>query len=392
MNEKCGTLYVAARSTVSNTSRRAAVQTGTITEGDVQKALASVEDPELHRPITDLNMVRGVVVHPDRVHISIALTVPGCPLKAKINSDVESAIKSLGAQQVFVEFTSMNDEERATLREQLHGGSISSMSDVFSRSRVIAISSGKGGVGKSSVSTNLAIALSRRGKKTVIIDADVYGFSIPRMIGIDRKPVIIDKLIVPPEAHGVAVISIGFFAAENNPVIWRGPMLHKALTQFVTDVYWDEPDIVVVDMPPGTGDVSLTMAQFLPATEVVVVTTPQPVAQRVAQRAAYMARKVNLTVSGVIENMSWFTGRDGFRYDIFGSGGGELLAQELGVPLLGQIPLVPALREGGDRGAPIVAAEPESEAALAIENVVDNLVKMAPSKIQLPVLNVRSGD
>jgi ATP-binding protein involved in chromosome partitioning len=262
------------------------------------------------------------------------------------------------------------------------------MSEFFASSRVIAVSSGKGGVGKSSVSTNLAVALANRGKHAALIDADVYGFSIPRMIGIDRKPVIIDRMIVPPEAHGVAVISIGFFASENNPVIWRGPMLHKALTQFVTDVYWDEPEVVIVDMPPGTGDVSLTMAQFLPATEVVVVTTPQPAAQRVAQRAAYMARKVNLTVSGVIENMSWFTGRDGYRYDLFGSGGGQLLAQELGVPLLGQIPLVPALREGGDAGSPIVAAEPGSEAADAIEAVASNLLEMAPRRISLPVLNI----
>jgi ATP-binding protein involved in chromosome partitioning len=383
-------LTTGSGSDISNTSAgEDIVQTGAITEADVHDALASVEDPELHRPITELNMVRGIVVRPDQVHVSIALTVPGCPLKAKINADVTSAIKTLGTEQVFVDFTTMNDEERASLREHLHGGTVTSMGDVFAKSRVIAVSSGKGGVGKSSVSTNLAIALARRGKRTVIIDADVYGFSIPRMLGIDRKPVIIDRMIVPPEAHEVAVISIGFFAAENSPVIWRGPMLHKALTQFVTDVYWDNPDVVIIDMPPGTGDVSLTMAQFLPATEVVVVTTPQPVAQRVAQRAAYMARKVNLTVSGVIENMSWFTGRDGYRYDIFGSGGGELLAKELDVPLLGQIPLVPALREGGDRGVPIVVAEPESEAAQAIEGVVGNLLKIGPSRIQLPVLNVR---
>jgi ATP-binding protein involved in chromosome partitioning len=262
------------------------------------------------------------------------------------------------------------------------------MGDVFTSSRVIAVASGKGGVGKSSVSTNLAVALALRGRRTAIIDADVYGFSIPRMIGIDRKPVIIDRMIVPPEAHGVAVMSIGFFAAENNPVIWRGPMLHKALTQFVTDVYWGEPDVVIIDMPPGTGDVSLTMAQFLPATEVVVVTTPQPAAQRVAQRAAYMARKVNLTVSGVIENMSWFTGHDGFRYDIFGSGGGELLAKELDVPLLGQIPLVPALREGSDAGAPILVTDPDSEAAHTIDALAGKLLEMGVRRIRLPVLNI----
>src|ERR687892_2713394 len=362
--------------------------TAGIGEADVHQALSAVEDPELHRPITELNMVRGVVVGSDQVRVSIALTVEGCPLKARIHEDVTSAVRSLGAERVTVDFTTMTDEQRAALRQHLHGDRPSTMSEFFASSRVVAVASGKGGVGKSSVSTNLAVALANRGKHTALIDADVYGFSIPRMIGIDRKPVIIDRMIVPPEAHGVAVISIGFFASENNPVIWRGPMLHKALTQFVTDVYWDEPEVVIVDMPPGTGDVSLTMAQFLPATEVIVVTTPQPAAQRVAQRAAYMARKVNLTVSGVIENMSWFTGRDGYRYDLFGSGGGQLLAQELGVPLLGQIPLVPALREGGDAGSPIVAAEPGSEAADAIEAVASNLLEMAPRRISLPVLNI----
>lgn len=359
-----------------------------VTEADVQEVLSRVEDPELHRPITDLDMVRGVVVRPDQIHVSIALTVPGCPLKAKIHTDVTDAVRSLGIESVFVDFTTMDDEERVALRRKLHGEAPSSITDVFASSRVIAVASGKGGVGKSSVSTNLAIALARRGQRTAIIDADVYGFSIPRMIGIDRKPVIIDRMIVPPEAHGVAVISIGFFATESNPVIWRGPMLHKALTQFVTDVYWGKPDTVIIDMPPGTGDVSLTMAQFLPATEVVVVTTPQPAAQRVAQRAAYMARKVNLNVSGVVENMSWFTGRDGFRYDIFGSGGGQLLAQELGVPLLGQIPLVPALREGSDVGAPILVTQPDSEASRTIDAIAGRLLEMGVRRVRLPVVNI----
>src|ERR671914_51190 len=333
-------------------------------------------------------MVRGIVVGPDRVHVSVALTVEGCPRNARIHEDVTSAVKSLDVEQVHVDFTTMTDDQRAVLRKQLHGDGAESMSEFFASSRVIAISSGKGGVGKSSVSTNLALALARRGKRTEIIDADVYGFSIPRMIGIERKPVIIDRMIVPPEAHGVSVISIGFFARENNPVIWRGPMLHKALTQFVTDVYWDDPDVVIVDMPPGTGDVSLTMAQFLPATEVVVVTTPQPAAQRVAQRAAYMARKVNLAVTGVIENMSWFTGNDGVRYQLFGEGGGELLAKELGVPLLGQIPLAPVLREGSDYGNPIVVSQPESEVARAIDGVAGELAGMGVRRIRLPVLNL----
>jgi ATP-binding protein involved in chromosome partitioning len=337
-------------------------------------------------------MVRGIVVRGGRVHVSIALTVEGCPLKATIQRDVAGAVRALGAEEVLVEFTSMTDEERAALRRRLHGDGAVSTSEVFASSRVVAIASGKGGVGKSSLSTNLAIALARAGLRVAIIDADVYGFSVPRMLGVDRKPVIIDRMIVPPEAHGVAVISIGFFASENSPVIWRGPMLHKALTQFVTDVYWGQPDVVLIDMPPGTGDVSLTMAQFLPATEVVVVTTPQPAAQRVAQRAAYMARKVRLSVTGVIENMSWFTGNDGFRHEIFGAGGGELLAKELGVPLLGQVPLVPELREGGDRGAPIVAARPDSEAATAIDAIAARLHQLRPRRMNLPVLNVMRGD
>jgi ATP-binding protein involved in chromosome partitioning len=361
-----------------------------ITEADVRSALAAVEDPELHRPITELDMVRGVLVRGDEVRVSIALTVPGCPLKAEIHADVAKTITSLGAGRVLVDFTAMTDEERSALRQRLHGGAPSSVGEVFSSARIIAIASGKGGVGKSSVSTNLAVALARRGKRTAIIDADVYGFSVPRMIGIDRKPVIIDRMIVPPEAHRVAVISIGFFAAESNPVIWRGPMLHKALTQFVTDVYWNKREIVIIDMPPGTGDVSLTMAQFLPATEVVVVTTPQPAAQRVAQRAAYMARKVNLRVSGVIENMSWFTGNDGVRYEIFGAGGGHLLAQELDVPLLGQIPLLAALREGGDAGDPIVAADPDSEAARAIDAIAGRILATGSRRIELPVLNLQA--
>lgn len=363
----------------------------TIAEAQVWEALAAVQDPELHRPITELEMVRAVIVNGPQVRLSIALTVPGCPLKATIQKDVTEAIRALGIDDVRVDFTVMTDEQRTALRERLGGGA-NSVTDVFGRSRVIAVSSGKGGVGKSSLSANLAVTLARRGKRTALIDADVYGFSIPRMLGIERKPVIIDRMIVPPEANGVTVMSIGFFAGENEPVVWRGPMLHKALTQFVTDVYWDDPDVVIVDMPPGTGDVALTMAQFLPATEVVVVTTPQPAAQRVAQRAAYMARKVNLTVTGVIENMSWFTGRDGFRYDIFGDGGGELLAKELEVPLLGRIPLVPELREGGDTGIPIVVSDPDSEASRAIDAVASSLLQMGVTRIRLPILNTASGN
>jgi ATP-binding protein involved in chromosome partitioning len=224
---------------------------------------------------------------------------------------------------------------------------------------VLLIASGKGGVGKSSVSTNLAVALAARGKSVALVDADVWGFSIPRMLGISHPPQVIDSMLVPPEAHGVRCISMGFFAGEDQAVIWRGPMLHKALEQFLTDVFWDEPDYLLVDLPPGTGDISISIAQFLPRAEVFVVTTPQPAAQRVAQRAAAMAEKVNLQVRGVIENMAWFTGDDGKRYEIFGAGGGQELADKLDVPLVGQVPLLADLREGSDNGRPVAAIDPE---------------------------------
>jgi ATP-binding protein involved in chromosome partitioning len=248
--------------------------------------------------------------------------------------------------------------------------------------RVIAVASGKGGVGKSSVTANLAVALAKAGKQVAAVDADVWGFSLPRMLGVEGEPEIVDDMVEPPVAYGVRLISMGFFAREDQPVIWRGPMLHKALEQFLTDVRWGEPEFLVVDMPPGTGDVSISMAQFLPRAEVIVVTTPQAAAQKVAQRAAYMSRKVNLSVVGVIENMSWFRGDDGKAYEIFGSGGGEELAADLGVPLLGQVPLVPELREGGDTGQPIVVADPRSEAAQAFTAIADRvIVELAPRKI-----------
>ena len=256
---------------------------------------------------------------------------------------------------------------------------------------MLLIASGKGGVGKSSLTANLAIALAQDGKKVAVIDADVWGFSIPRMLGVDRAPVVIDEMLVPPEAHGVRCISMGFFVEEDQPVIWRGPMLHKALEQFLTDVFWDDPDYLLVDLPPGTGDIALSLAQFLPRSELYVVTTPQPAAQRVAQRVAFMGEKVNLQVRGVIENMSWFTGDDGKRYDLFGSGGGADLAERLEVPLLGQVPLVQALREGSDSGRPIVAVDPQSEAAEAIRAVARQIdVELAPTRRYNPGLKLLS--
>jgi len=255
------------------------------------------------------------------------------------------------------------------------------MAEPGSKTRVLLIASGKGGVGKSSVTTNLAVALANRDHKVSIIDADVWGFSIPRMLGIDRPPVVIDTMLIPPEAHGVSVISMGFFAEEDQAVIWRGPMLHKALEQFLTDVFWDEPDYLLIDLPPGTGDISISMAGFLPRSEVYVVTTPQPVAQKVAQRAATMADKVNLEVRGVIENMSWFTGDDGKRYELFGAGGGQELAEQCNVPLLGKIPLTPKLRDGADYGRPIVVTDPDSEASKVFASMAETIdVELAPKR------------
>ena len=258
-----------------------------------------------------------------------------------------------------------------------------------SRTRILAIASGKGGVGKSSVTTNLSIALAQRGKRVAVVDADVYGFSLPRMLGVDHPPDLIDDVLVPPAAHGVTAISMGFFTREDEAIVWRGPMLHKALEQFLTDVHWADPDYLVIDLPPGTGDVSLSISQFLPRAEFVIVTTPQLAAQKVAQRAGAMAEKVNLDVVGVIENMSWFTGDDGKRYELFGAGGGEHLAHKLGVPLLGQIPLVPALREGGDTGAPIIVAAPDDEASQVFRAIAEQLdTELAPTKISHPELKI----
>ncbi|MEA2844117.1 MAG: ATP-binding protein involved in chromosome partitioning [Actinomycetota bacterium] len=372
------------------------------TEAAVLDALRPVQDPELHRSIVDLDMVRGIDVDGGRVAVTVALTVAGCPLRAEITSRVTNAVSAVdGVEHVDVELTVMTDEERTALRERLqpagrgeggaHGAASASVipfADPSSKTRVLGMSSGKGGVGKSSVTVNLAVALSRLGHEVGILDADVYGFSVPKMLGIDQEPVVIDGMIVPPVAAGLKVISTGFFVDDDQAVIWRGPMLHKALEQFLTDVLWGEPDFLLVDMPPGTGDVALSISQFLPRSEIVVVTTPQPAAQRVAQRSAIMARKVNLPVAGVVENMSWFTGDDGRRYEIFGSGGGQMLADELGVPLLGQIPLVTALREGGDVGAPITLTDPTSEAAQAFEALAKRIEAKGPSRVYRPELKI----
>ena len=370
-----------------------------VSEAQVLEALRPVQDPELHRSIVDLDMVRRIEIDGSQVAVTVALTIAGCPLRAEITNRVTAAVTALDGVDGFdLDFTVMTDDERAALRTKLHGdpaatagsqqahghaeGRVIPFADPGSKTRVLLIASGKGGVGKSSVTTNLSVALAQRGKDVAVIDADVWGFSIPRMLGVQHAPTVIDQMLVPPESHGVRCISMGIFAAEDQPVIWRGPMLHKALEQFLTDVFWDDPDFLVIDLPPGTGDISLSLSQFLPRAEVYVVTTPQPAAQRVAQRAAFMSQKVNLEVKGVIENMSWFTGDDGKRYELFGAGGGADLAQRLEVPLLGQVPLVPALRIGSDSGAPIVAVEPDGEAAGVFAQIAETIdVELAPKRI-----------
>jgi ATP-binding protein involved in chromosome partitioning len=384
------------------------------TQTQVLDALRPVQDPELGRSIVDLDMVRDIRVDDGRVAVTVALTVAGCPLRAEITDRVTRAVQPLdGVRDVDVELTVMTDEQRAALRDRMqgdrvHGGGAHAgpqgqgqahgqahgpsaaipFADPSSGTRVIGLSSGKGGVGKSSVTVNLAIALSRLGHEVAVLDADVYGFSVPKMLGIAQEPVVIDGMIVPPVGHGVKVVSTGFFVGDDQPVIWRGPMLHKALEQFLTDVLWGEPDYLLVDMPPGTGDVALSLSQFMPRTEVFVVTTPQAAAQRVAQRSALMARKVNLPVRGVVENMSWFTGDDGKRYPIFGEGGGKALAESLGVPLVAQIPLVLALREGGDVGAPVTVVDPASEASAAFAGLAERVAAMGPSRVYRPELRI----
>ena len=362
--------------------------------------LRPVEDPELHRSIVDLGMVRDVVVgRKGDVSLTVVLTVAGCPLRNEIQNRVNSALTTHpDVSSVKLEFGVMNDAERENVRRMLHGDAASTagstqahghaegrmipFSQPGSKTRPLLISSGKGGVGKSSVTTNLAVALAARGHSVGIVDADIYGYSIPRMLGADRDPIVIDQMLVPPESYGVRCISIGYFVPDGQAVIWRGPMLHKALEQFLTDVFWDDPDFLLVDMPPGTGDIALSLSQYLPRGEVYVVTTPQPAAQKVARLSAAMAAKVNLPVRGVIENMSWFTGDDGKRYEIFGSGGGQELANELDVPLLARIPLVPTLREGGDDGRPIAAVDPDSEAGRAFHALAAEVATtLRPKKI-----------
>jgi len=378
----------------------------TATPDQILEALRPVEDPELHRSIVDLGMVRSIEVQGGTAAILVALTIAGCPLRNEIQRRVSDAVTVLdGIDAVALDFTVMTDDERAELRTRLHGdpaGSAGShqghghaegrsipFAQPGSRTRVLLISSGKGGVGKSSVTTNLAVALAAAGHSVGVVDADIYGYSIPRMLGTDREPTVIDQMLIPPERWGVRCISIGYFVPAGQAVVWRGPMLHKALEQFLTDVYWDEPDYLLVDMPPGTGDIAISLSQYLPRGEVFIVTTPQPAAQEVAKLSAAMAAKVNLEVRGVIENMSWFIGDDAKRYELFGAGGGAALADELGVPLLAQLPLIPALREGGDTGRPIAAVDPDSEAGRAFTALAERVaVELRPTRVYRAELQI----
>src|ERR671914_3071053 len=340
-----------------------------VTEEKVREALRNVLDPEIGKPIEDIGMLKGIEVDGGNVRVFVLLTIAGCPLKDRINSDVTAAVSPIeGVQSVDVVLGEMSGEQREGLVHQLRGGKPEETSFFTDGdTEVISVASGKGGVGKSSVTANLAVALAAEGHQVGVVDADVWGFSIPRMMGVSGRPVAFNNMIMPLESHGVKVISMGFFVSDETPVIWRGPMLHKAVQQFLGDVYWGDLDFPLWDLPPGTGDVSLSMASFLPGASMLVVTTPQEAARKVAERAGKMAAQTRMRVVGVIENMSYFVcPHCGDHTSVFGEGGGRLAADTLGAPLLGQIPLYPPVREGGDLGSPVVLSEPDSPAGEAL--------------------------
>ena len=351
----------------------------------VTKALDGVQDPEIHRPITELGMVKGIEIAPDgTVAVAVWLTVAGCPLRETITRDVTTAVGKLpGVSSVRVELDVMSDEQRQALQTQLRGGRAEPeipFAQPSSLTRVYAVASGKGGVGKSSVTVNLAAALAASGVKVGVVDADIYGHSVPRMLGVTGRPTPVENMIMPPSAHEVKVISIGMFTKGNTPVVWRGPMLHRALQQFLADVYWGDLDVLLLDLPPGTGDMAISVAQMLPTAELLVVTTPQLAASEVAERAGAIVSQTRQRIAGVIENMSYLVcPHCGEQQDIFGSGGGASVANALTritgaqVPLLGQVPLDVRLREGSDAGTPLVLSEPDSPAALALRKIADEL-------------------
>jgi ATP-binding protein involved in chromosome partitioning len=356
-----------------------------VTPEQVTAALASVRDPEIRRPITELKMVKDVRIDPDgTVTVGVYLTVAGCPLRDTITRDVTAAVSPLdGVSAVRVDLDVMSAEQRRALQEQLRGPGRVENEIPFAKpgslTRVYAVASGKGGVGKSSLTVNLAVALANRGRTVGVVDADIYGHSVPRMLGVTGRPTQVEQMILPPQASGVRVISIGMFTPGNTPVVWRGPMLHRALQQFLADVYWGDLDVLLMDLPPGTGDIAISVAQLVPSAELLVVTTPQVAAQEVAERAGAIALQTHQQIVGVVENMSWWEQPDGSRVELFGSGGGAAVAQSLSnltgtsVPLLGQVPIDQRLREGGDAGVPIVVSAPDSPAAVALGEIADRL-------------------
>ncbi|MDI3316897.1 MAG: Mrp/NBP35 family ATP-binding protein [Bacillota bacterium] len=362
------------------------------TKEEVLNVLGDVIDPELGRSITDLDMVREVRIDGGRVTVDVALTVAGCPLQGRIDEEVRRRVGALsGVEQVDVHLSVMDEQERQRLSQRLRGqepGHTSSVTRPGSRTVVIGVASGKGGVGKSTVTANLAVALRRRGKRVGLLDADIYGFSIPRMLGIATRPVAIGNAIAPVEAYGMQVMSMGFFLEEDAAVIWRGPMLAGALDQFLNDVLWADLDYLVVDLPPGTGDVPMSLAQRLPQSKILLVTTPQEASVHVASRAAFMATKMNQEMLGVVENMAFLVcPHCGERIDVFGSGGADALAQAIGQPVLARIPLAPAIREGGDEGRPVAAADEESPLRQAFDElakvVVERTAQASPARRQI---------
>jgi ATP-binding protein involved in chromosome partitioning len=357
----------------------------TSVESAVQAALATVQDPEIHRPITELGMVASVAVDgAGLARLGILLTVAGCPMRDKLRTDITAAVSAVPAiTDVEIDFGVMSQEQRREMQSSLRGPAAAEPIIPFaqpgSRTRVYAVASGKGGVGKSSVTVNLAAALAARGLSVGVIDADIYGHSVPRMLGTEARPTQVEEMIMPPQAHGVRLISIGMFTHGNAAVVWRGPMLQRALQQFLADVYWGELDVLLLDLPPGTGDVAISLAQLLPNAEILIVTTPQVAAAEVAERAGAIALQTHQRLVGVVENMSWLTLPTGDRMEIFGSGGGQIVADSLTrligspVPLLGQIPLDTQVREAGDAGIPIVLAAPTTPAAAALIAVAERL-------------------
>jgi ATP-binding protein involved in chromosome partitioning len=361
------------------------------TREQILEALKVVVDPELRRDIVELEMVRSIDIKDGgAVDVTVSLTTPGCPIKNHFQVAVADAVKGVaGVSAVNVGFDVLTDQEKAGLQRKLGrpgGLPEGSLAEV---STVICIGSGKGGVGKSSLTVNLAAALAAEGKRVGVLDADVWGYSIPRMLGLgnERPKVSAERKILPLEAHGLKVMSIGFFLGEDEAVVWRGPMLHKALTQFLEDVAWGALDFLLIDLPPGTGDVSMTLSQLLPQAKFVIVTTPQPAAQKVARRSAEMADKVKLEIAGVIENMSGFTTPTGERYALFGEGGGQALADEIDVPLLGTVPLTMPLREQSDAGVPLTVTDPDDPAAQAVRQAARGIIALSP--IALPIMQVR---